>query len=162
MKTISDFFKKNLKLVLNTSLIAIFIFTTSLSFEKTHTSSDKILGTWLSSDKDLKVEIYKNGENYFGKVVWFACEPQTPDMNAFKDTENPNPALRNRKWLGMNVLEGLKFNNKGYWCDGKIYDPNSGHTFSTVVRLQNNETIQVKGYWGIELFGQTLTFNRTN
>jgi hypothetical protein len=51
-------------------------------------SPDRIIGKWLSEDKDLKVEIFKKNDHYFGKVVWFACLPETPNMDDFKDTRN--------------------------------------------------------------------------
>lgn len=137
------------------------MFFSSMRIAPIATSLDnRIIGVWLSSEKDLKVEIYKQNDAYFGKIVWFACEPQTPDMNAFKDTENPNPALRGRKWLGLNVLKNLTYNNKGYWSGGEIYDPNTGSTYNTTVRLLNNDQVSVKGYWGIELIGKNMEFHR--
>jgi uncharacterized protein (DUF2147 family) len=128
--------------------------------EKKIEPSDKIVGFWLSAEKDLKVEIFKKNNEFHGKVVWFACLPETPNMSDFKDTENPDPKLRNRPWLGMEVVENLKFNGKDAWEDGKIYDPNSGHTYSSVVRLKNMNTLIVRGYWGIEFFGKNLEFHR--
>jgi uncharacterized protein (DUF2147 family) len=125
-------------------------------------TGNKIIGTWFSAEKDLKIEINQKNDAFFGKIVWFACEPQTPDMHAFKDTQNPDPKLRERKWLGMNVLENLTYNNKGYWSDGKIYDPNSGITYSSTVRLTSDNIVSVKGYWGIELIGKNLEFHRVN
>jgi uncharacterized protein (DUF2147 family) len=125
-------------------------------------SSDKIIGKWLSEERDLKVEIFKKNDHYFGKVVWFFCLPETPNMDDFKDTENPDPKLRNRKWLGMEVVENLIFNNKDAWGNGTIYDPNSGRKYNSVVRLKDANTLIVRGYWGIELFGKNLEFHRAN
>ena len=125
-------------------------------------ASDKIVGTWLSADKDLKVEIFNKKGHYFGKVVWFACLPSTPNMDDFKDTENPDPKLRTRKWLGMEVVENLTYNGESEWKNGTVYDPNSGRKYSSVVRLKDNSTLIVRGYWGIELFGKNLEFHRIN
>jgi uncharacterized protein (DUF2147 family) len=124
------------------------------------TYADKIIGTWLSADKDLKVEIFNRNGHYFGKVVWFACLQTTPNMDDFKDTENPDPKLRTRKWLGMEVVENLTYNKESSWENGTIYDPNSGRKYSSVVRLKDNNTLVVRGYWGIELFGKSLDFKR--
>jgi len=122
--------------------------------------SDKILGTWLSEKRDLKVEIFKKNEKYFGKVVWFKCDPKTPNMEDFKDTENPDSKLRNRSWLGMQVVDNLVFNGKNSWQNGSIYDPNSGRTYTSVVRLENTKKLIVRGYWGIEFFGKNMVFYR--
>lgn len=124
------------------------------------THSDWIVGQWLSENKDLMVEVFKINEAYAAKVVWFKCDLKTPDMHAFKDTENPDPKLRNRPWLGMIVVNNLKFDGKREWNDGNIYDPNSGKTYKSVVRLQSPNALIVRGYWGIELFGKDLKFNK--
>ncbi|WP_064196995.1 MULTISPECIES: DUF2147 domain-containing protein [Emticicia] len=121
---------------------------------------DEILGTWISENKDLKVEIYKKEDKYFGKIIWFLCDPKTPNMSDFKDTENPEPKLRHRPWLGMEVVEGLMFNGDNIWGNGTIYDPNTGRTYSSVVTLKDNNTLVVKGYWGIELLGKNMIFYR--
>lgn len=160
-----QFIKKNQWALLFLGLIAAFFFMTGFTFRNNHekeNTGNKIIGTWLSAKKDLKVEIYQKNEAYFGRIVWFACEPKTPDMHAFKDTQNPDPKLRERKWLGMNVLQDLTYNDKGYWSDGKIYDPNSGTTYSSTVHLTSDNTVSVKGYWGIELIGKSLEFHRVN
>jgi len=122
--------------------------------------SDKILGTWLSEKRDLKVEIFKKNDKYFGKVVWFTCDPKTPNMEDFKDTENPDSKLRNRSWLGMQVVDNLVFNGKNAWQNGSIYDPNSGRTYTSIVRLENTNKLIVRGYWGIEFFGKNMVFYR--
>jgi uncharacterized protein (DUF2147 family) len=45
--------------------------------------SDKIVGTWINEDKSSKIEIYKAGDAYAGKIVWIsqwiaipACSPR--------------------------------------------------------------------------------------
>lgn len=125
-------------------------------------AANRIVGTWLSADKDLKVEIFKKNRQFFGKVVWFLCDPKTPDMESFRDTENPDPKLRSRKWLGMEVVENLTYIHNSEWDNGTIYDPNSGRKYSSVVRLKDASTLVVRGYWGIELFGKNLEFHRVN
>jgi hypothetical protein len=66
---------------------------------------NKITGTRFSVGKYLKVEIYQKNDAYFGKIIWFSCDSQPPEMHTLKNTENPNPKFLERKWLGMNVLE---------------------------------------------------------
>lgn len=127
---------------------------------KTSDVSEKIIGTWVSEDKGFKVEIFNKNGHYFGKLVWFVCDRKTPNMDDFKDKENPDPKLKNRKWLGMEVVENLTYNSDGSWGNGTVYDPNSGRKYSSVVRLKDNSTLIVKGYLGVELFGKNLEFHR--
>ncbi len=123
--------------------------------------SDQILGRWLSAEKDLAVEVYKVNGRYAGKVVWFDCsKPNTPPMSQHFDTENPDPKLRSRPWLGMVVLNNLGFDGSSEWNGGTVYDPNSGRTYRTVVRLASPTSIIVRGYWGIEFLGKNMRFNK--
>ncbi len=123
--------------------------------------TDKILGKWINAANDMKVEVYKNNERYEAKVIWFLCDPGYI-MSDFHDKKNPNKALCSRPWLGMNVLEGLQFKKKNEWNNGKIYDPNSGHTYSSVCHLEGDNTLKVRGYWLYEWMGKSLTFYRVN
>lgn len=123
-------------------------------------TAEQIIGNWMSEDKDMAVEIFKKNNSYAAQVIWFLCDPKTPDIHSFKDTANPDPKLRNRPWLGMVVVNDLKFDGKSEWNDGNIYDPNSGRTYKSVVRLQSPNELIVRGYWGIELFGKNLKFNK--
>ncbi len=117
----------------------------------------------MSAEKDLAVEVYKLNDHYAGKVVWFDCSrPGTPPMSRHFDTANPNPKLRSRAWLGMNVLNDLRFNGSDEWNSGTVYDPNSGRTYRTVVRMASPKSIIVRGYWGIELLGKNMRFNKVD
>jgi uncharacterized protein (DUF2147 family) len=141
-------------------LLICLIFVVKNAFSQTQ--SDAILGVWQSETKDLKVEIFKQQNKYFGKLNWFYCEPKTPPMEYYKDKVNPNAALRSRPWLGMILLQNLEFDGKNEWVKGEIYDPNSGRTYSSKVRLANAQTLHVRGYFGIPLLGKTMVFSRKN
>ena len=123
--------------------------------------ADKILGEWINAAKDMKVEVYKNNGRYQAKVIWFLCDAGYT-MAHFYDKKNPNKTLRSRPWLGMNVLEDLQFKKQNEWNKGKIYDPNSGQTYSSVCQLEDNNTLKVRGYWLYEWMGKSLVFYRIN
>jgi uncharacterized protein (DUF2147 family) len=138
--------------------IFLLIFTCNTVFSQTQ--SDAIVGTWLSEAKDLKVEVYRQKNQFFGKMIWFHCPVNTPPMEHYKDKENPNVSLRNRPWLGMILLKDLVFDGKKEWENGAIYDPNSGSTYRSKVKLLDSQTLYVRGYFGIPLLGKTMVFNR--
>ena len=112
--------------------------------------ADKITGLYWSPEKDAKIEIYKKGEQYFGKTIWVT----TPR----KDSKNPIESLRKRDVLGIELLINFTYND-GAYTDGKIYDPESGKTYSCKMRL-NGDNLKVRGYIGISLFGRTEIFER--
>jgi uncharacterized protein (DUF2147 family) len=121
---------------------------------------DRIVGFWQSTDNDLRVELYAKKGEYKGRLVWFLCEGNDPPMETYRDTENPDPALRNRLWLGMNTMEKLTYWGNDEWGGGKIYDPNTGHTFDATVRLTAPNQLTVRGYWKLPMLGKSLTFSR--
>ena len=57
--------------------------------------------------------------------------------------KNPDPALRTRPLLGMQILNGLT--DKGGDWRGEIYDPRRGKTFKSVVSRNADGTLNVKG-----------------
>jgi hypothetical protein len=34
------------------------------------TGADKVVGVWLSEKKDARIEIFKSGNKYAGKLIW--------------------------------------------------------------------------------------------
>jgi uncharacterized protein (DUF2147 family) len=114
---------------------------------------DAIIGEWLTAAKDGKIQIFKTGNKFFGKVTW----GNRPNG---KDTQNPDPSLRNQDIIGSIILKDFTFNGKDKWEDGTIYDPNNGKVYSCIIRLKNEKTLEVRGYIGISLLGRTEVWTR--
>ncbi len=114
---------------------------------------DAILGTWIVPKEDAKITVYKCDAKYCGKISWLK-NPE--DL----DTKNPDPAKRKDKLLGKNLMWGFVFDGDDEWEDGKIYDPDSGDTYSCKMWMDDKDTLNVKGYIGISLFGRSDTWKR--
>ena len=99
--------------------------------------ADDIIGIWLTGGKEpAKIQIYKSGD--------------------------PDKSKRNSPIIGLVMLTDFKFDGDDEWKGGDIYDPESGKTYSSFIYLKDNNTIRVRGYVGISLFGRTETWTRTN
>ena len=124
--------------------------------------SDQILGKWISTQGNVIVDVYKESDAFKGKVVWFKdTDDKSRPMATRTDIHNPDPALRDRKIIGMDVLTGLEYNNaQNRWEHGKIYDVKTGKEWSTSVWITKEGLLKVKGYWHFEFLGQTMTFRR--
>lgn len=122
-------------------------------------TANSIVGKWISAARDLEVQVYldKNGK-YASTITWFVVKVKDKTMQNYCDIKNPDCALRNRKWLGMQTMTGLEYVAENKWENGKIYVPRSGKTYSVSVHLQDINTLIVRGFFGIELFGESLTF----
>jgi uncharacterized protein (DUF2147 family) len=106
------------------------------------------------------VRIYKNGEKYQGKIVWLK-EPNDPETGKPKvDKNHPDQATRTRPVLGLINVWGFIFKEDNLWDDGNIYDPKNGNTYSCTIRMENANTISVRGYIGVSLIGRTDTWTR--
>lgn len=103
--------------------------------------SDKIVGTWLNEDKTFKIEIYKVGVTYSGKIVWVEKLGSNPNIQP-KDEKNPNATLRNRNILGMDIITGLQYSSDK-WVKGTIYTPKKGVYADCKVELLSNGQLKI-------------------
>ena len=121
-------------------------------------SADAVVGKWLNKDKDAHIQIYKKGNEYYGKLVWLK-NPNDESGKAKTDTKNPENNLKSRPIWGLEILKGFTYDD-GAWEDGSIYDPKSGKTYSCKLTLSGNDKLNVRGYIGISLIGRTDIWTR--
>lgn len=121
-------------------------------------TENEILGTWESDKKDVIIEVFKQGDVYYGKYIWGKEIVESDGKTSKKDVKNPDKALRTRNVVGITSLTGLKWNGKEY-IDGKIYNAPSGDTYSCKIWIKNNK-LSLRGYLGFSLLGQTAVFHR--
>ena len=123
--------------------------------------ADQILGVWLNEEGTSHIEITKNSRGeYVGKIIWLK-EPLDDNGRPKVDTENPDANLRNRPLLNMQILEGFSYNQRRKeWSGGTIYDPKNGRTYKAFMKLDDNNTMSLRGYVGVRLLGRTSTWTR--
>lgn len=126
------------------------------------TEADRIIGVWLSQDKDGKIEIYKTASNtYCGKIVWSKRGFYEADGKTLRtDVNNPNAALQHRPIKHMVILTDFVYED-GQWEAGKIYDPKSGKTYSCQMKMEQGN-LHIRGYIGISLIGKTTRWTRSS
>lgn len=63
--------------------------------------------------------------------------------------------------IGTRILWGFQRSDATgrRWASGSIYDPNDGKTYSCKLEL-DGETLRIRGYVGIPLFGRTEVWTR--
>lgn len=139
------------------------IFTTlilSFTVSKSQTKADDIIGIWLTAGKEpAKIQIYKSGEKFYGKIIWLKNPVDNGKPKV--DGNNPDKSKRSNPVMGLVLLSGFKFDGDDEWNGGDIYDPESGKTYGSYLYLKDNNTLKVRGYIGISLFGRTETWTRT-
>lgn len=121
---------------------------------------DDIIGIWHTEDEKSRIEIFKkNDGHYYGKVKWLK-EPYEEDGKTIKvDDENPDPKLRNKPIVGLELLKKLEWDGEE-WDNGEIYDPQTGNTYSSMANMPDKNTIKMRGYMGFSLLGRTTVWTR--
>ena len=134
----------------------IFLPRVSLAVE----NPDAIVGVWKTGEGNAMVKIYKNGDKYQGRVVWLK-EPIDPETGKPKlDKNNADPSARTKLVLGLINIWGFVSKGDNVWEDGNIYDPKNGNTYSSTMKLINNNSLEVRGYIGVSIIGRTDTWTR--
>lgn len=130
--------------------------------------SGAIVGTWRTEPGEqggrAHVEISRRGDQLVGTIVeleephFAAGHPRAGQPKV--DLENPDPAKRERPIVGLRILSGFTYDGDGQWSGGTIYDPANGKTYKARIRLDGRDTLDLRGYVGVPLFGRTTTWKR--
>lgn len=122
--------------------------------------ADRLLGVWEPSSGKARVKIEKIGNKYYGKIVWLR-EPIDPETGQPKvDKRNPDPAMRNVPLRGYRMLKDFVYNGNDEWIDGTIYDPENGSTYNCVIKMRDENTLDIRGYIGVKAIGRTDVWKR--
>jgi len=122
------------------------------------TNPDDIVGIWLTPNGQGQVQVYKEGDKYFGRIIWLK-EPNGPKGNPKTDANNPDPLFKTKLLIGAVVLRNFIYDD-GEWNSGRIYDPQNGKDYKCYLKLKDPKTLSVRGYIGFSLFGRTEVWTR--
>lgn len=128
--------------------------------------ADRVVGLWLTEERDAHVEVVRVGDRYEGRIVWLkeplfpADDAQGMAGQAKVDRENPDPRLRATPIIGLRIVQGFRFRD-GEWQDGTIYDPNNGKTYKCRMWFEG-ETLKVRGFIGFSLLGRSTSWTRAS
>lgn len=115
--------------------------------------SQTVEGKWETYDdktgkKKSIVEIYKEGNAVFGKIIE---KFEGPDDVVCDKCEGEK---KDQKILGMVIIENLKKDDDEY-SGGTITDPESGNEYKCLIELLSIDKLKVRGYIGFSLLGRT-------
>ena len=98
-------------------------------------------GIWAS--KGAVFAIARSGDTLEAKII--ALRKPRPDR------KNAKPELRDRPLIGLQLLSKYRF-KKGRWR-GDFYDPGSGRTYSSHIRVDDDGNLRLRAY--VLMFGHT-------
>ncbi|HWY34323.1 MAG TPA: DUF2147 domain-containing protein, partial [Nitrosopumilaceae archaeon] len=122
----------------------IFILTVFSMFAQKHVSGS-IVGIWLSEDKNVEVEIFKAGPQYFGKQVWGQSNAELNRMD-----------LKN-----LIILTNFDYDG-GIYDGGSFFDYKSGKKYKSIIKIQGSKVLKIRNYTVVSLFGKTTKWTRVS
>ncbi|MDR6951187.1 uncharacterized protein (DUF2147 family) [Ancylobacter sp. 3268] len=123
-------------------------------------SPNEIVGVWESEDGNLKIEMFDAGGSYAARMLYGARAVEADGKTFKKDTQNPDPALRNRSLEGIVFINDLKWSaGNRRWEGGSFYVAPSGQTLSGQAGLKDGK-LELQAYMGLPVLGQTMVLRR--
>ncbi|MCB8822072.1 DUF2147 domain-containing protein [Microvirga rosea] len=92
-------------------------------------------GTYLSESRETRVRVAKCGSAYCGTIV--AVEGETKDVN------NPDPNLKGRNLVGVQMISNLQPSGEGF--TGQLYNYKDGKTYTGKMSFQGGKAMQLSG-----------------
>jgi uncharacterized protein (DUF2147 family) len=141
------------------SLIAAALLVAPLSIASIATAQESApgpIGKWRMGNGKITVQVdYCGGENLCATIVGMS-RPLDKNGQPKLDKENPNPSLRSRPVMGLQIMDGMKPSGENRW-KGKIYNADDGGTYTATASLAGNR-MTVKGCWTV--FCKKMRFTR--
>jgi uncharacterized protein (DUF2147 family) len=117
-------------------------------------------GVWLTEDKDAALTIANCGSRLCGRIIWL--ESATGRGGSLrKDQQNPDPAKRTQGICGLLVINDLASSGPNTW-EGNVYNPEDGKTYSGNITVLSEQTLKLRAYMGLPIFGRSQTWTRVN
>ncbi len=140
----------NLPAIQDMKKLIVIILLSVICLKITARQAGNITGTWRTPDGQAEITISAGGGLYQGKL--------TRARVSIKNTVSLGlPA----GLLGIYILRDLAYTRNNRW-EGTIYDPKSKKSYSCYAELQDANTLKVRGYKGISLFGKSQLWERVD
>ena len=102
-----------------------------------------VAGTWAMSNGKVTVKVSECGATLCARIVGLKEPISKIDGKPKVDRENPDPSLRQRPLMGLDILIGMKPAGDDKW-QGAIYNPDDGKTYSATVKYEGDR-MKVQG-----------------
>jgi len=138
------------------STTLLFTFASLIAFSQANAD---VVGEWYNAEKDAVITLFEEGKTVSGKITWM-LHPNDANGNPKTDPLNPDENLKSRARLGMVMMSGFAYDEGNVWDDGKLYDPKKGKTYSGIITLKDENTLDLRGYIGFSFIGRSSTWSR--
>ncbi len=127
-------------------------------FSVSFINAQSIVGKWKTIDDETGkaksiVEIYKKGDQYFGKIVELLIKPASETCVKCKDDR------KNQSLVGLEIIRDMELDDDEYE-GGTIVDPKTGKVYKCLIKTNGSDKLDVRGYIGFSLIGRTQTWHK--
>ena len=136
----------------------ILLMCVTVSLQRAMAAGDGLPGIWLMGAR-AAIQVFDCGAMMCGRVVWLRV-PLDKQGKLRRDTLNPDPALRQRQTCGATIIWNLRATEPNCWAGGWFYNPDDGGTYRAKAELKSADTMVVRIYLGLPIFGETRTLIR--
>jgi len=147
--------------MIKTAAVLLLLVTSAMMGPAQTHKADDIIGTWLNQEATGKIIIYKEGDKFFGKLVWLRTPLDSITGLPRTDKENPDEKLKSNPLIGLVNLKNFTFDGEDEWSGGTIYDPKNGKTYKCYIRFETTSRLKIRGYVGISLLGRNTFWTKS-
>jgi uncharacterized protein (DUF2147 family) len=134
----------------NIILIPLFLVISIFAFAQTNAD---LVGQWYNAKDDIVLTLFEDRQTVSGKVTWMKF-PNDVNGNPKTDLLNPDESLRNRESVGMSIMSSFAHIAGNVWDNGELYDPKKGKTYTGIITLKDENTLNLRGYIGLSFIGR--------
>lgn len=99
------------------------------------------VGRWITGDNHGLVEVFACGAKLCARIL---SSDQIKADPTLRDTENKDPALRNRPLKGLVFMTGFD-GGPPRWTGGTLYRPSNGGLYKGSIEMPDANTLKLKG-----------------
>ena len=132
----------------NIILTLLFFAISIFAFAQNNTD---LIGEWYSIREDIVIKIFEVNETISAKITWMKS-PNNEEEIPTTDFLNPDESLRDRSRIGTLMMYDLTYIAGNIWDNGSLYIPKTGKIYSGMMRLKNENTLNIRGYVGFSFF----------
>jgi len=131
-----------------------------INWEQDVRGGEDITGVWSCKELGFELEIYGCGNAIlcgrvisYSRSVDFVNLPKTPQVEE----------VAGDQWIvGRELLTGFEADRKdgARWSNGRIFNPKDGRTYKSTITMADQDTLKLRAYVGIPIFGRNLILKR--
>jgi uncharacterized protein (DUF2147 family) len=101
-------------------------------------------GTWLTADGSSKIRFETCGAASCGRLVWLRDPKDSDTGQPLLDKNNPDPAQRGRRLLGILVFTEIHLAQPGEW-KAKAYNAEDSNQYDVTLTLMPPDQLALRG-----------------